>query len=182
MGCAGGLCFRWACEGAAALDPPPAASFPTPPSRSPAPPLLSFSLLPFPIVPTILPTWGGGQCSPLKGDLPYAGLHPGFGQPPTVPSPQRDSAISTSAMCGQSPAQCGADLPPAPTTPDPSPLDLRLPLRGLGCPPPPRVDLPSIQDALSPDARGCGTQGSAGPVPPLGHLCSSPAFVPGPSS
>ena len=27
-GCAGGgLCFRWACEGAATLDPPPAASF-----------------------------------------------------------------------------------------------------------------------------------------------------------
>lgn len=39
-------------------------------------------------------------------------------------------------MCGQSPAECGADPPPAPTTPDPSPLDLRLPLRSLGCPPP----------------------------------------------
>lgn len=65
MGCAGGLCFRWACEGAAALDPPPAASFPTPPSLSSAPPLLSFSLLPFPIVPTILPTSLGGAPSAL---------------------------------------------------------------------------------------------------------------------
>lgn len=150
----------------------------------PPPPLLPDSFhshsSPSPLcLPSSPPPWGAPQGSPLKGDLPYAGLHPGFGQPPSVPSPQRDSAIGISSMCGQSAAERRADSRPRPPRPDPSPLDLRLPLRSLGRP---RADLPSIQDALSGTLRAAAPRGQQGPVPPLGHLCSSPAFVPGLSS
>lgn len=181
MGCAGGgLCFRWACEGAVALDPPPAASFPTAPSLSPAPRLLSFSLLLFPIVPTSLPTSLGGS----------PGLSPKRG-PPLRRSPSR---LWTTTQWPLPPKrQCHrhipdvwsvsgrmqGGLPPAPTATDPSPLDLRLPLRSLGRP---RADLPFIQDALSGTLQAAAPRGQQGPVPPLGHLCSSPAFVPGLSS
>lgn len=73
-------------------------------------------------LPASPPPWGAPQGSPLKGDLPYAGLHPDFGQPPSGPSPQRDSAIGISPMCGQSAAECRADSRLRPPRPTPLPL------------------------------------------------------------
>lgn len=42
------------------------------------------------------------------------------------------------------------------------------------------MDLPSIQETLSRTLGTAAPRGQKGPIPPFGHLCSSPAFVPGP--
>uniref|UniRef100_M3YJM7 Uncharacterized protein n=1 Tax=Mustela putorius furo TaxID=9669 RepID=M3YJM7_MUSPF len=42
------------------------------------------------------------------------------------------------------------------------------------------MDMPSIQETLSRTLGTAAPRGQQGPIPPFGHLCSSPAFVPSP--
>lgn len=140
------------------------------PSLCPACPLPSSSASSCPLHPPAFPPpWGPHMVSPKRvlplpsaqsssGPLPQGGRHPGVWSPTGV-FPAR------SRWRG-----------PAPLTASPSPLDLRRPPQS---PDRPRVDLPPSR-RLSRMLPTAAPRGQQGLLPALRHLCSSPAFVPGP--
>lgn len=157
-------------EGALQLLQP---ALPLLPPLCPACPLPSSSASSGPLHPPAFPPpWGPPMFVPKRG-LPLPSAQSSFG--PLPPRRQRRGRPGVWSLTGVFPART-AGRGPAPSQPSPSPLDLRLPLPSLDRP---RVDLPPFR-RLSGTLPTAAPRGQQGLLPALRHLCSSPAFVPGP--